>query len=390
MDIAVDRRYVATRTYLAARRGAWIMPEVPPRPARRPLRTILASPASASSADASRRCCCAAGRRHDGGLRPAQARPPLRRGAPDVSGRILDRLAHGAITPKPNIARLHERRGRVRRRHARAEADLVVYCTGYKITLPVLRRGRSSRRPTTTSSCSGASSTPTTPTWPSSALLQPLGAIMPLAEAPGPVDRRPTCAGEYHLPARPEMLRATSAADQAAMRKRYVASKRHTIQVDFDDYLLDLDKERAAGAERARAAGFALPVRRRGGARRARGRRGRVSVDRRRRPASASRPRRPTARRSSTPRARSSPTSATARRRVRDIVRRTDLASGHLLQLLPGQGVGAPRARRRDRRRGAGARRAPRGRTRPPSRPSSPTASAPTSPSSPRTRRRFD
>ena len=31
------------------------------------------------------------------------------------------------------------------------------------------------------------------------------------------------------------------------MRKRYVSSKRHTIQVDFDDYLLDLDKERRAG-----------------------------------------------------------------------------------------------------------------------------------------------
>jgi dimethylaniline monooxygenase (N-oxide forming) len=48
--------------------------------------------------------------------------------------------------------------------------------------------------------------------------------------------------------------------DQAAMRKRYVSSKRHTIQVDFDDYLLDLAKERAAGGERARAAGFRLPV----------------------------------------------------------------------------------------------------------------------------------
>jgi hypothetical protein len=44
------------------------------------------------------------------------------------------------------------------------------------------------------------------------------------------------------------------------MRKRYVASKRHTIQVDFNDYLFALDAERRAGAERARARGFALPV----------------------------------------------------------------------------------------------------------------------------------
>jgi dimethylaniline monooxygenase (N-oxide forming) len=44
------------------------------------------------------------------------------------------------------------------------------------------------------------------------------------------------------------------------MRKRYVASKRHTIQVDFDDYLHALEKERRAGAERARRQGFRLPV----------------------------------------------------------------------------------------------------------------------------------
>jgi hypothetical protein len=44
------------------------------------------------------------------------------------------------------------------------------------------------------------------------------------------------------------------------MFKRYVASKRHTMQVDFDEYLYKLRKERRAGAERAREAGFALPV----------------------------------------------------------------------------------------------------------------------------------
>ena len=44
------------------------------------------------------------------------------------------------------------------------------------------------------------------------------------------------------------------------MRKRYVASKRHTIQVDFDGYMYALEKERAAGAERARQNGFQPPV----------------------------------------------------------------------------------------------------------------------------------
>ena len=44
------------------------------------------------------------------------------------------------------------------------------------------------------------------------------------------------------------------------MFKRYVASKRHTMQVDFDNYLYELGKELKAGAARARAAGFRLPV----------------------------------------------------------------------------------------------------------------------------------
>ncbi len=51
------------------------------------------------------------------------------------------------------------------------------------------------------------------------------------------------------------MLRAI-AAENDAMRRRYVASKRHTIQVDFDDYLLRLERERKVGADRARAAGY--------------------------------------------------------------------------------------------------------------------------------------
>lgn len=44
------------------------------------------------------------------------------------------------------------------------------------------------------------------------------------------------------------------------MKKRYIASKRHTIQVDYDDYLYDIARERRAGAERARANGYRPPA----------------------------------------------------------------------------------------------------------------------------------
>ena len=81
-------------------------------------------------------------------------------------------------------------------------------------------------------------------------LLQPLGAIMPLAEAQG-AWVGDYLLGDYVLPSQAE-LRADIAADQAAMRERYVASKRHTIQVDFDDYLHDA-RQRAPGGRRAGA-----------------------------------------------------------------------------------------------------------------------------------------
>ena len=38
------------------------------------------------------------------------------------------------------------------------------------------------------------------------------------------------------------------------MRKRYVASKRHTIQVDYDDYMKGLSAELKGGRQRAAAA----------------------------------------------------------------------------------------------------------------------------------------
>src|ERR1019366_1356721 len=89
-------------------------------------------------------------------------------------------------------------------------------------------------------------------------LLQPLGAIMPLAEAQG-AWVGDYLLGDYSLPS-PAELRADIASDQAAMRDGYVASKRHTIQEAFDYYLPAPAKERAVGAARGRANGYEPPA----------------------------------------------------------------------------------------------------------------------------------
>ncbi len=254
MDIAVESSYVAANTYLAARKGAWIIPkyvfgkpvdQLPNNPRvpfairqrmiHQTIKTITGSPE-----------------------RYGLPKPDHKFGEshPTVSGRILDRIAHGTIAPKPNIASLEGETVRFVD-GSEVHADVVVYCTGYKISFPFFDADFLSA-PDNHIELFRRVFHPDIAGLFFIGLLQPLGAIMPLAEAQsawvGDYLR-----GEYALPSLAEVHRDI-ASDQAAMRKRYVASKRHTIQVDFDDYLYALDAERRAGTERARTRGFALPL----------------------------------------------------------------------------------------------------------------------------------
>ena len=257
MDIAVDASYHGTATYLAARRGAWIFPKyVGGKPVDR-RDQVFANPRIPF---AIRRRALAlmmrqtVGRMEDYGL--LKPDHPIGGAHPTVSGRILDRLAHGAIKPKPNIACIHEHEVEFTD-GSRVEADLLVYCTGYKISFPFFDEDFVSA-PDNHIELFRRVFHPEIPDVAFIALLQPLGAIMPLAEAQGQW-LASYLKGEYHLPPKAELVDEIRR-DQEHLRKRYVASKRHTIQVDFDEYLLDLAKERRAGGERARQAGFALPV----------------------------------------------------------------------------------------------------------------------------------
>jgi hypothetical protein len=259
MDIAVEASYVARATYLAARRGAWIIPKyVFGRPTDQ-LRNDPRVPFKIRQKIIHRIVQLEIGDLERYGL----PKPDHEFGEahPTVSGRILDRITHGAITPKPNIARLHPDAVEFAD-GSRVHADVVVYCTGYRITFPFFDEDLVSA-PDNRIELFRRVFHPDLDDVFFIGLLQPLGAVMPLAEAQGEwvADY---LKGEYALPPHEELLDDLRR-DFAAMRKRYVASKRHTIQVDFDDYLHDLAKERRRGAERARARGFALPVPHRAG-----------------------------------------------------------------------------------------------------------------------------
>jgi hypothetical protein len=254
MDIAVEASYVAERTYLAARQGVWIVPKY-----------IFGKPVDQMRNDP--RVPFKIRQRMTQALIRGYAGPPERYGLPKpnhrfgeahptVSGRILDRIQHGTITPKPNIASFDGATVSFVDGSA-VDADVVVYCTGYKITFPFFDEDFISA-PDNRIELFRRVFHPDVSNVFFIGLLQPLGAIMPLAEAQG------AWVGDYLLgdyaPPDAARMRADIQTDQAAMRARYVASKRHTIQVDFDDYLHALAKERREGAARARAKGFLPPA----------------------------------------------------------------------------------------------------------------------------------
>jgi dimethylaniline monooxygenase (N-oxide forming) len=255
MDIAVDASYHAASTVLAARRGAWVIPKYlfgkpldqiggsDPRVPVKVRNKILEGLLKVYVGDYGRYGLP----KPDHGFGEAH---------PTISGRILDRLAHGAITTRPNIARLDGDRV-VFTDGSSVHADLVIYCTGYKVTFPFFAEDFISA-PGNDLPLFRRVFHPDVDNVAFIGLLQPLGAIMPLADAQSRwvADH---LSGRYALPDAAAMRRDI-AEERKRMFKRYVASKRHTMQVDFDDYLVALGKELAAGAERARQRSNRLPV----------------------------------------------------------------------------------------------------------------------------------
>ncbi|HET6626284.1 MAG TPA: NAD(P)-binding domain-containing protein [Nocardioidaceae bacterium] len=247
-DIAVESSRVASETYLAMRRGAHIVPKfvfgVPTDHLTDS--PVVRMPFKVQQVAMTGLLRLAQGKVTDYGL-PEPDHTVLE-AHPTVSADLLTRLGHGDLTVKPNIDRFEGSKvffddG------TSAEVDVVVYCTGYKVTFPFLDeqvlRARDNhidlyRRVVD----------PEHPGLYFLGLIQPIGAIMPLAEAQAGwvadlvqgVGRLPTY----------EQMRAQILAYDASVRRRYVASKRHTIEVDFRGYLNEIARERRDARDRAR------------------------------------------------------------------------------------------------------------------------------------------
>jgi dimethylaniline monooxygenase (N-oxide forming) len=239
-DIASETSRVSKMTYLAMRRGAYVLPkfiggvpldQLSPNWANR-LPFMLTRPLLMREVNRVQ------GPMESYGL--PQPDHKLGQAHPTVSADLLDRIGHGRIAVKPNIERIDG--SRVHFVDGTSETiDTIVWCTGYRITFPFLDDS-------VIGTAGNQVSLFRRVVHPERAglyfigLVQPLGAIMPIAErqAEWVAD---LLEGSAALPA-PERMRRAIERDDKALRKRYVASTRHTIQVDFHTYMRALARER--------------------------------------------------------------------------------------------------------------------------------------------------
>jgi dimethylaniline monooxygenase (N-oxide forming) len=165
---------------------------------------------------------------------------------PTVSDEIHDRLKAGKVTPKPNIREL--RGDLVRFEDDSEEAvDVIVYCTGYKVSFPFFDEGFVAA-PGNDLPLYMRTFHPEVGGVYFLGLAQPLGAIMPMAEQQAKWIAA-LLTGEYRLPPAAEM-RAEIARARERHAKRFYKSKRHTMEVDFDEWMRDAERELEAGRAR--------------------------------------------------------------------------------------------------------------------------------------------
>lgn len=159
---------------------------------------------------------------------------------PTISSDLLNLIGHGRVAVKPNVRELAAREV-IFEDGSREAVDVIVYATGYDIVTPFLSRAVFEAKDNEVRLYKLVVH-PERPGLYFIGLVQPWGAIMPLAEEQSKwvADLIENKCG---LPSRAEMLKAIES-DREKVRRRYTASRRHTIQVDFYPYLDALRKER--------------------------------------------------------------------------------------------------------------------------------------------------
>ncbi len=181
----------------------------------------------------------ARGKQEDYGV-PKPNRPVLSE-HPTLSQDLLNLSGRGLIKFKPNIKEFKEKTV-VFEDGTEQSFDMIIYATGYKVTFPFLKHyAEFDVEETNDIRLYKKVVHPDYKNLFFLALIQPLGAIMPLAEIQAKWVAK-IIKGESKLPTKELMLKSIEE-DKQKLAKRYKQTPRHTLQVDFFTYKESIEKE---------------------------------------------------------------------------------------------------------------------------------------------------
>ena len=246
VDIACEaaRQYGGNRVVISTRSGAHIIPNwlmsMPFDSLANAFTSALPLGLQRLFLNASLRL--ARGRQQDYGV-PVPNRPLLSE-HPTISQDLLNLAGRGLIGFKPNIEHFDGRN--VTFADGTSEPfDLVIYATGYRVSFPFFTPDFIHVEADNDLQLYRRVVHPDFPGLYFQGLLQPLGAIMPLAETQANWIAR-LILGTCRLPPRAVMVHSTQETT-ARNRRRYnhtdMLSPRHTLQVDFHAYKKSIERE---------------------------------------------------------------------------------------------------------------------------------------------------
>ncbi|HZI91828.1 MAG TPA: FAD-dependent oxidoreductase [Thermoleophilaceae bacterium] len=247
MDIAVESSTVAERTFLSTRRGTRIVPKyvfgkpadqvTSPTMAR--LHWRLRQPITHALLRA------AVGRPQSYGLPAPEA--GFLRSHPTISDAVLSRLTHGEIAPKPGVQSLDGDGVRFAD-GTREEIDTIVWCTGYRVTVPYVDESVLGAPPGELPLFKRMFHHELDDVF-FIGLVQTTGSAIPVVERQSAL-LADHLTGRYALPAKPRR-RNDARRRRRAAAKRYGERGRPHLRVEFDGFMRELELEHRRGRRRA-------------------------------------------------------------------------------------------------------------------------------------------
>ncbi|XP_019357509.1 PREDICTED: dimethylaniline monooxygenase [N-oxide-forming] 5-like isoform X1 [Gavialis gangeticus] len=238
-DLAVEISHTAKQVFLSTRRGAWVLNRVGDE--GYPMDIVLSTRLNAVLKEflatsmvnkwAEKRLNARFSHSHYG-LQPTHR---ILSQHPTVNDDLPNRIISGKVLVKPNVSEFTETAAIFEDGTKEDNIDVVVFATGYSFSFPFLE------------SCVKVVDNQISlykfvfpphlekPTLAFIGLVQPLGAIMPISELQCRWATR-VFKGLNSLPSMSDMT-ADITQKKEEMAKRYVKSQRHTIQVDFVQYM---------------------------------------------------------------------------------------------------------------------------------------------------------